>query len=234
MHVGSERKVLKMLKSRITEIFSSIQGEGIYVGEEHLFIRFHGCNLSCGFCDEREKDDFLEYTAWDVFERVIKEGKNTVSLTGGEPLLQVDFLEELLPLLKNKDFRTYLETNGILKDNLIKVLDYIDIIAMDIKLPTSTGEKELWDEHKEFLKVANKKEVFIKAVLTENTLMSDVDRAIRLVREVDKKIPFIIQPVSYNGSMVRIDSMKVFFDRAKRDLDIVRIVPQIHKLLGVR
>ena len=120
-----------MKKAKITEIFSSIQGEGLHIGEEQVFVRFYGCNLSCCFCDEKEKVLFSEYTPQGLIEEVIKEGKNTISLTGGEPLLQVDFLKEILPVLKEKGKEIYLETNGMLVNNLIEVLDRIDIVSMD-------------------------------------------------------------------------------------------------------
>jgi len=134
-------------KARITEMFTSIQGEGLYVGERQLFIRFHGCNLSCRFCDEKrkEKDAFSEYEASELIKEIIISGKRNISLTGGEPLLQADFLKEMLPALKKEGKRIYLETNGILTAGLLKILKYVDIISMDFKLPSSTGLKPYWD-----------------------------------------------------------------------------------------
>ena len=48
-------KALTDIKANIVEIFSSIQGEGLYIGERHLFIRFKDCNLNCTYCDEFQK-----------------------------------------------------------------------------------------------------------------------------------------------------------------------------------
>ena len=222
-----------MKKAKIIEIFTSIQGEGLYVGEEQLFIRFYGCNLRCSFCDESKKEFFSEYRASEVIEKLIKEGRKTISLTGGEPLMHADFLNQILPALKEKGLKIYLETNGILKEGLLKVLDYIDIISMDIKLPSSTGLKAYWQEHADFLKEAIKKEVFVKAIVTSVTFFSDIEKAVHIVKDVDKNIPFIIQPVSYNGNIEKIDLLPSFFDRVKRDLTSVKIIPQVHKILGV-
>ncbi len=224
-----------MKKAKIIEIFSSIQGEGLYVGEEQLFVRFYGCNLNCSFCDESKKSYFSEYTETDLIQKIITEARGkTISLTGGEPLLQADFLKEILPTLKENTLKIYLETNGTLKDNLLKVLEYVDIISMDLKLPSSTGLRSYWKEHSDFLKEAIKKEVFVKSVVTPSTNLSDIEEAIALVKNIDKNIPFIIQPVSYNNSIEKVDLLPTFFDRAKKDLGVVKIIPQVHKILGVR
>ena len=223
-----------MKKARITEIFSSIQGEGLYAGEEHIFVRFYGCNLACGFCDENTKKIFTEYTPEELSRRIFQEEGETISLTGGEPLLYADFLKELLPLLKKKDQNIYLETNGTLKDGLLKILEHTDTISMDFKLPSSTGMGAYWDEHSNFLKEAVKKEVFVKVVVTGQTILSDIETATSIVKYIDRDIPFIIQPASYAGGIERIDLLDVFFERAKEYLNNVRIIPQIHKILGVR
>lgn len=204
------------------------------MGEEQVFVRFHGCNLSCGFCDEREKTLSLEYTPQELIEKVIKEDRNTISLTGGEPLLQADFLREMLPDLKRNGKKMYLETNGTLIDGLVKVLDYVDIVSMDIKLPSSTGLRPFWREHSLFLKEAGKKEVFVKVVVTGGTLLSDIGKAVSIVSALDKNIPFIIQPVSYNNNTVGIPLLQEFFRLADRTLNNVRVIPQVHKMLGVR
>ena len=223
-----------MKKARITEIFTSIQGEGLYVGEEHIFVRFYGCDLSCKFCDESRKTFFSEYTPDEIIQRLAKEKGETISFTGGEPLMQADFLKELLPALKEKNLKIYLETNGILKDRLLEVLDYIDIISMDLKLPSSTRLKAYWQEHSMFLREAVKKQVFVKSIVTRDTHLSDIEAAVSIVKDIDKSIPFIIQPASLHGIIERIDSLPVFFDKAKEGLSNVRIIPQVHKILEVR
>ncbi len=223
-----------MRRARVTEIYSSIQGEGPYVGQEQVFVRFSGCNLGCKFCDEREKTDFFECDADVAVDDILREGKSTVSLTGGEPLLQSDFLKEILPVLKEKNMQVYLETNGTMKDRLLEVLDYVDIISMDLKLPSSTGFGAYWQQHLDFLKEAAKKEVFVKIVVTPETSLEDLKKAISVVKDIDKDILFILQPVSYNGRVKNIDLLPTFFRNAKEELERVTIIPQVHKILGVR
>lgn len=223
-----------MAKAKITEIFNSIQGEGVYVGQMQTFIRFYGCNLKCAFCDEDMKSAFKEWTVKNIIKHITKDSYKAISLTGGEPLLQVRFLKELLPELKTRNFNIYLETNGILKDNLLEVIDFIDIISMDIKLPSSTASGQYWKEHKEFLKIAGSKKTFVKVIVTKKTNYEDIKKAVKLVAEADKGIPFILQPATLKGKIEPIDYFEKFYKIASSGLDNVRIIPQIHKILGVK
>ncbi len=223
-----------MKKARIVEIFSSIQGEGVYLGQMQTFVRFHGCNLRCGFCDEEGKSEFKEYSVRELIKAIIKKNNRVVSLTGGEPLLYAGFLKKFLPELKRKGFIAYLETNGILKNNLLEIIDFLDIISMDIKLPSSTGARATWKAHEEFLKQAVKKQVFVKSVITNKTLSLDIKKAASIIEKIDKTIFFILQPVTLNSRIQNIKLAKKFLNIAGSRLNNVRFVPQVHKILGVR
>ena len=148
------------MKGRIAEVFDSIQGEGLYLGEKQIFVRFYGCNLECRFCDTKLKS-FMEYEPEELFRelKLYQDKYHSVSFTGGEPLLQKDFLKEMLKMTRKDNFRNYLETNGVLYEELEDVIDYVDIVAMDLKLPSSTGLGDFWDEHRLFLKIASQREV---------------------------------------------------------------------------
>jgi len=220
---------------RFKEIFSSIQGEGIYLGYKQLFIRFNGCNMKCSYCDEKLKPVKYSLSAKELYKKILSLEKSSgphhsISLTGGEPLLSVKFLAEFLHLLK-PSFIVYLETNGTLPGNLKKIIEYFDIIAMDIKLPSSTGNRQYWKEHEEFLKTALKKKVFIKVIVHGKTTEKDIKKAVSIVRKYSSTIPFIIQPVF---GMKLTDKISGFYDIAKAKLDDVRIIPQVHKLTGVK
>ncbi|MFH0877376.1 MAG: 7-carboxy-7-deazaguanine synthase QueE, partial [Candidatus Omnitrophota bacterium] len=149
------------MKAKIAEIFESVQGEGIYAGEKQVFVRFFGCNLTCGFCDT-PLTTFKEYSVAELKEEIATfTGYYALSLTGGEPLLQADFLKDFLGQIRGLDAKIYLETNGTLAGELSKIVDLVDIIAMDFKLPSFCGQ-EYWVEHEEFLKSVKAKDVFVK------------------------------------------------------------------------
>ena len=76
--------------------------------------------------------------------------------------------------------------------------------------------------------------MFVKAVVTARTLLSDIKTASSIVKCLDKNIPFIIQPVSYNNKVGEVVLLPDFYRLANKDLENVRIIPQVHKILGVR
>ena len=125
---------------QVVETFVSINGEGTRAGELSYFIRFHGCNLQCSYCDTRwanEKDTpFLEITADELCRKALEAGVKNVTLTGGEPLLQKD-LPKLTALLIQNGLRTEIETNGSLPLNELAQAALRPVFTMDYKLPGS-------------------------------------------------------------------------------------------------
>jgi 7-carboxy-7-deazaguanine synthase len=228
------------MKAEVTEIFSSIQGEGLYLGVKQIFVRFKGCNLICQFCDTPGDLVAREYEPLELLqavERIEAESgpHHSLSLTGGEPLLRADFLLEFLPLFRKGKAAVFLETNGTLPAELRKVIDLVDIIAMDFKLPSSTGEEARWEEHRQFLIVGRKKKIFVKAVITAATSDDDICRAIGLMKEIDREIPLVIQPVHSESAAVSVGRLMELAKRASADgLTSVRVIPQVHKMMGVR
>ncbi|MFA6320485.1 MAG: 7-carboxy-7-deazaguanine synthase QueE [Candidatus Omnitrophota bacterium] len=237
-------KYMNNVKAEITEIFSSIQGEGIFLGAKQIFVRFKKCNLNCVFCDETRSSEPKEYTSIELSRHIKamdaeKGPHHSVSFTGGEPLLYWDFLEDLLKTMKkNRGFKSYLETNGTLPGELSNIIDLVDIVAMDFKLPSATGEREYWSEHAEFLKIASKKKVFVKAVVTPETNIEDIEKAIQLIKKSHKNIPFILQPVSpvspADKSIDRDRLLKFLEVGSRNDFINMRVIPQIHKILKVK
>ncbi len=230
------------MKAYITEIFSSIQGEGPYAGEKQIFVRFKACNMRCAWCDvppELAQKEYDEERLMDEINRLDADcgPHHSVSLTGGEPLLCTEFLKEFLKRLKASGRKVYLETNGTLPERLSEIIDYVDIVAMDFKLPSSTRQRDFWKEHEEFLKVACRKEVFVKAVVSDSTTEEDIGRSTRLISAQDKLIPFILQPVEAIGGTAEIanDKLLRFLNMAEDGgLAGSAIIPQVHKILGVR
>ncbi len=229
------------MKAKILEIFQSIQGEGKYAGVRQVFVRFFECNMHCDWCDTPASigdtsRNYKELTLAEVGKQIQSLGQNchSVSLTGGEPLLQTDFIKELLPLLKKAKLPAYLDTNGTLPEALKSIIDGIDTIAMDIKLPSSTKQKAYWKEHEQFLRIAKRKDVFIKTVVSSDTDLSDVERAVSLTAKIDPQIVFILQPNTYELQNGVVKKCLEFHDYCLKYLPNARVVPQMHKFMKVR
>ncbi len=223
------------MEAKISEVFRSIQGEGIYAGVSQVFVRFYGCSLKCRFCDT-QLSRFEEVTPPDLIKRIkpLAINVHSLAITGGEPLEQADFLKALLNLARKENFKIYLETNGILYNKLEGLIDFIDVVSMDIKLSSSTGLEAFWQEHKSFLKIASKKDVFIKMVICLSTTEEDLTRAVNLVSQNKKKVPLVLQPDTFELDKELLNKISVFRDIASASLEDVRIIPQIHKLTGVK
>ena len=233
-----ESKIRVMKKAKISEIFRSIQGEGLYVGVPQVFIRFYGCNTTCVYCDTNF-DSFKTFQKDALMDEVLgfKEPYHSISITGGEPLLQAEFLNEFLPDYKKSCKKpVYLETNGILYKELERIIKFIDIISMDCKLPSSAELGSFWEEHRKFLEIAKTKEVFVKSVVTSETKTSDLQKMLKIIKEIDDKIPLVIQPVStlVASKRPKADMLERFTKIAKKSVRRVEIIGQVHKMIGVK
>ncbi len=220
--------------AKIREIFVSIQGEGPYVGTRQLFIRFCGCNLHCNYCDtDFEIVKSKEYSPSELMNEISKMNDIfTVSLTGGEPLFSVEFLEAFLPLLKAAGHSIYLETNGTLPDNLTKVIEYVDVISADIKLESSTGMKMNIDDYKRFFEIGSSKEIFAKIVFNDNITEDEINSAVQIAGTAGCEI--ILQPEMKGNNFAVSDSKRdEIFECFYKKYRKVRMIPQVHKFLGV-
>ena len=140
-----------------------------------------------------------------------------------------------LSSLRSKGVRLYLETNGTLPTALAQVIQHIDIVSMDFKLPSELPKNQAyWQEHAEFLKVACQREVFVKIVLSGRTSPSELERAIALICDINPAIPLILQPVTpvHGVTPVVPEQVLRWQELALASLQNVRVIPQTHKLMG--
>ncbi len=223
------------MKGKISEVFESIQGEGLYLGERQVFVRFFGCNLSCRFCDTKP-ESFMEYDPQELYKEIkmYRKGFHSVSFTGGEPLLQKDFLKDVLKLTHRDNLKNYLETNGTLADELKDVIDYVHIVAMDLKLPSSTGLGNYFNAHRNFLEIASRREVFIKAVISEHTHEGDLLDGLKLIRDVLRSAILVLQPDSTVESELINGKLDNFKEICRKEKITACVIPQVHKSAGVR
>ena len=240
--------IMKMKSNELTapvsEVFFSYQGEGPFFGEPQIFVRFFGCNISCDYCDTKPVR-FSEYMLRELLNKIKSLGKLNsmkfpgnepvfVVLTGGEPLVRRNFLIRLLPLLKQMRFKTMLETNGILYRQLRGILKYLDIVSMDIKLPSECGGN-FFIEHAGFLRLCREK-AYVKIVVTNKTGNGEFLKALELISSVSKKIPLVLQAVSPGKKSVEPSEphLKQLIEIAGKKLERVYLIPQMQKVWKVR
>ncbi len=240
----------------LSEIFVSFQGEGACAGRRQLFIRLSGCNLRCRYCDT--PDSLQREPRYRVFGLTgeVRSVLNPVSaatamadaqslldadpsvdgvaLTGGEPLMQADFLAQLLSD-EHLPRPRLLETNGMLPESLPAVLPLVDIVSMDIKLPSNSGERAFWAEHERFLALARGK-AYVKVLVDAQTTTADVERAARLVSEVAPEAALFLQPITAADGRVaiRASALHHLFAAARSVVGDVRVMPQTHKMLAIQ
>jgi 7-carboxy-7-deazaguanine synthase len=159
------------LTANLIEIFSAIQGEGINVGTRQIFVRFGGCDLRCHYCDsehtwQKQPTCSIEQTPgqrdFTTHDNPIESSQlltwikqqnqphlhDSISITGGEPLLHAPFLAQFLPQVKElTNLPIYLETGGHRPKQLVQVLPYLDLVGMDIKLPSVSRRCEPTNHH---------------------------------------------------------------------------------------
>ena len=248
----------RVQSGNLTEVFSGIQGEGIHVGRRQIFIRLCGCNLDCDYCDTSDsrsvvavcrlerspgRRDFAQMPNPVGLDRVIEcvRGLNSAIglhhaavLTGGEPLLDLDWAVEIARSSKESGMQVMLETNGSLPDRLDPILPFVDIISMDIKLASASGGDDLMQEHREFIVKAAGKQLYVKIVVSSSTQAEEMDAAVGIVGEIDRRIPVVLQPVTERGGVrpPSADQVLAWQSICAEHVDDVRVIPQCHKLLG--
>ena len=225
-------------KVLINEIFTSVQGEGLYIGLKQLFIRFARCNLSCQYCDTdfRNSEKNKEYTVQSLMQEISQYNPDTchsIALTGGEPLLETNFLKDFLPQIAER--KIYLETNGILYYNLEEIIRFVDIISMDYKLSSATGHAAKHDIHKRFINIAkeNNKTIFIKVVFDSNITFDEINQVCELAGDTNCFI--CLQPMMKEGMLVESINYSVsVLDKFLNRYSNVRLIPQMHTFLGLK
>ncbi|MEW6742677.1 MAG: 7-carboxy-7-deazaguanine synthase QueE [Planctomycetota bacterium] len=239
----------------LSEIFLSIQGEGIHVGRAHLFLRLGGCPLRCRYCDtpgalvERPRyrlalpggreewgvNPVAAEAVAPLLRRVDPDRlARAVAVTGGEPLHQPDFLADLLPRLR-PPLAVYLETAGVHAEALERVVEHVDIVAMDFKLDSVAREGDRCGAHAAFLELARRRSVFVKVVVSQQATVAEIETAARLVAKAGREIPLVLQPETdrSTGRPASGPWLLGLLRAASGLLQDVRVIPQTHKFLGL-
>ncbi len=214
--------------TRLVEVFSSIQGEGMLVGHRQIFVRTYGCNLRCTYCDSPEtlKESPIpsacrvEQTpgSWtfrpvanpisgDTLTRIVQdylaEPHHSLSITGGEPLLHARFLGAMAAGRPQTGPENLCgNQRPAARPSGADYSALVDYVSMDFKAPSATGlsEAETWNKHRAFLQVARQTNVYGKLVITPATTDAELDAVTDTIAAVDAAIPLILQPVTPMGT----------------------------------
>lgn len=235
------------MKVRLFEIFTSVEGEGILFGTKTLFVRLAGCPFTCFYCDTKESlplDSGKEYSIDEAFKLIdsnLEDQTFKVNFTGGDPLIQHQAVAELAKYVQSKKIPTYFESSCFDSERFSNVLPYIDIVKIEFK----TRDSEFVDsKHYETLienateclelSVSAKKTTYIKIVVSSKTKIDDFKLLVNKIFNTISKEEingFIIQP-TFGVAEPSLNLLLEFYDVVFPHYRDVKVIPQLHKLIG--
>ena len=202
-----------MIKIKVSEIFTSFQGEGPYIGTPATFLRLYGCNLNCPWCDT-DISTYEMLSVDDVAEILMTQMEfnniNLLVITGGEPTLQMEEIKRLIKELP-EDIKIQLETNG-------SIFEYIPEIEYVI------SPKE--DKEKVFENYYKYDNVFFKFVIT---CEEDIDEVISIKNKYGYDKTIWLQG-EFSKDALMADLIRENFPR----LENIKLSVQTHKYLKQR
>lgn len=218
-------------------IWLTLQGEGTLVGTPSVFVRMHGCDFSCSFCDTKRSwepgSEFVDVPIVEVAERVrrVAGGAHHLVITGGNPLVQ---LEELVALMREMTgFFITVETQASIFD--ARVAARANLMSLSPKL-------HAWDASvdalHQYARVANarSKHVQVKVVVSSaDEVNNTLDKATVFCEEWPRT-EVILQPeYSLGRANVKVvqETLHEWMNRKRQDNewipDHLRVIPQAHK-----
>ena len=205
---------------RVSEIFLSIDGEGIRAGYPVTFIRLHGCPLSCSYCDSTyatEGDDYTLMSMEEIINVVYNKGLFRVTLTGGEPLNN-EFAYDLVLELRNRGYEVNIETNGSFPIDRFSHLNNT-IITMDYKCYSSGMTDKMDVDNFMYLRRQDVLK-FVVGDINDLNQMRDILNQYRIYCNV------FVSPV-----FGKIDPKDIVTYLLDNNLENVRLQLQMHKII---
>ena len=202
-----------MIKIKVSEIFTSFQGEGPYIGTPATFLRLYGCNLNCPWCDT-DISTYEMLSVDDVAEILMTQMEfnniNLLVITGGEPTLQMEEIKRLIKELP-EGIKIQLETNG-------SIFEYLPEVEYVI------SPKE--DKEKVFENYYKYDNVFFKFVIT---CEEDIDEVISIKNKYGYDKTIWLQG-EFSRDALMADLIRENFPRLKN----IKLSVQTHKYLKQR
>lgn len=220
----------------IMEIFYTIEGESLHIGEPRILIRVGGCLVGCFNCDSShtwglKKSNLM--TIPQIMAEVFKLSPvQHVSVTGGEPMHFIPQVVTLAKELRSYGYKTNLETSGMILDS--EVFDYFDYVSLDIKTPSSkiildeatiNIIKHCWLSHSG---------AQLKAVITDSNDLNWIKDNFGDLLLQRKGKTLVLTPAAGDDFTVERMSNIVSMILNWNEGFNIRIIPQIHRLLGFR
>lgn len=181
----------------------SIESMGLFDGPGiRTVVFFQGCNLRCLYCHNPDTWNFhggIEITPKELVEKIIRfkpyfeRSGGGVTFSGGEPLMQPEFLYECLKLCKENGINTALDTSGYGCSNYEKILELVDTVLLDVKHFNPDGYFKIsGGDFNKFIEFKNKliesgKKVWIRSVIVPG--INDNLDFINEVRKIGSSIP---------------------------------------------
>ncbi len=203
----------------INEVYPSIQGEGLLVGLPSLFIRIQGCNLRCPWCDQPSAIPFKNSSVKleDLLNLVDSYAHRHVVITGGEPFTERNLALLVKELIK-RGKSVQIETNGTLwQEDLEEVIE-------DIHITCSPKAVAGWYVHPKIREYAKELKFVVDENLTLDVLMTFEDflkRSCVVLQPESNKTVFLEKALDLQNKLLNLGYE-------------VRVLPQVHKLLGLR
>lgn len=183
---------------KITDIetMGLVDGPGM-----RLVLFLSGCNLRCQYCHNPETWNINGYTQTLSSEDVLKKFKKYsvyygehggVTFSGGEPLLQNEFVLETIKLLKENGIHTAIDTAGGVSDGYDEILDLVDLVILDIKAVEADEYKFITGQEKtnfdKFLKtcIAKNKKLWLRQVIVPG--INDDEKHVKLLKNFAKTV----------------------------------------------
>lgn len=230
-------KKIKEKKLPVIEIYNSIQGEGLSIGTPSIFLRTAGCNLNCSYCDTKfawKKNKAKRMSLYNIAREIKSIRKhyanlNDLVITGGEPMLYADSINDLLSdffTLRNRPAVT-IETNG----SLFGYVDHVNLWSISPKLDQidyayMKSLRSYFGCYENYIQVK---------ILIDSIKDFEITRAL-LMDVVPVSIPIIFQPMwkkreDYAKKVRLIIKMMYKWFKTRNDNYSVVVIPQLHKLI---
>ncbi|HUR27859.1 MAG TPA: 7-carboxy-7-deazaguanine synthase QueE [Planctomycetota bacterium] len=260
----------------VMEVFASFQGEGLYLGEPQIFVRLRGCPLRCPWCDtpgswriepdarariavqapadgdSAQMRPMARATPFQVacwIAEVERGAPRTISVTGGEPLMWPEFVRGLCEMAGDR--RVHLETAGAHPNSLARVVESVDHVSLDLKLPAEMGAvveldgeafepsprsaSEWRAARRGCLELIAGRDACAKLVLSGGREAGAYEELLCDLARIAPKVPLFVQPVTPVGGVLPA-ALSLVGNVVEDALDlglVVRVVPQMHRVLGI-